>query len=371
MNQVFTVLLVDDIQQNLDALSMMILDEFEIKILTSKSAQDAIAQLMVKDIDLILTDIQMPDIDGFEFAEYLKGLEQTKDIPLILITGIYNKAEYIQKGYDLGAVEYITKPINNELLTSKLKVYIKVYEEKLNDKKQLKEKNEIIIYQSKMAAMGEMIGVIAHQLKQPLNVLSLFCQDVKSSFNYGDINKDFVEDFDENTKLQIQFLSKTIDDFRDFFNPNKVKKEFDIEKSIEKILFLLEKQLEINNIEISKNIQSRYLFGVESEFEQIVLNLVSNAQDALVENEITDKKILIQSSNKEDSLVFMVEDNAGGVANNLKDKIFNPYFTTKEKGTGVGLYMVKLVVESSFRAQINLEDGAYGARFVMKIPKNI
>jgi len=371
MNQVFTILLVDDIQQNLDALSMMILDEFEIKILTSKSAENAISQLMVKDIDLILTDIQMPDIDGFEFAEYLKGIERTKDIPLILITGIYDKTEYVQKGYDLGAVEYITKPINNELLTSKLKVYIHLYEDKLNDQKQLKEKNEIIIYQSKMAAMGEMIGVIAHQLKQPLNVLSLFCQDVKSSFDFNEINKEFVQDFDENTKLQIQFLSKTIDDFRDFFNPNKVKKEFSLEKSIEKILFLLEKQLELNNIEISIDIKEKHIFGVESEFEQIILNLVSNAQDALVQNEIIEKRIQIKSFKNEDMLVFIVEDNAGGVANNLKDKIFNPYFTTKEKGTGVGLYMVKLVVESSFRAQIKIEDGDLGARFVINIPYNI
>jgi len=365
MNQVFTILLVDDIQQNLDSLSMMILDEFDIKIIMCKSAEEAISQLMKKDINLILTDIQMPNIDGFEFAEYLKGIDRTKDIPVILITGIYDKTEYIQKGYDLGAVDYITKPINNELLTSKLRVYINLFEEKLNKQHELKQKNEIIIYQSKMAAMGEMIGVIAHQLKQPLNILSLFCQDVKSSFDYGEINKDFVEDFDENTRDQIRFLSKTIDDFRDFFNPNKVKKEFCLEKSVNKILSLLEKQLELNGVTVKTDIQEKDMYGVDSEFEQVVLNLVSNAQDALLENNIEEKLIHIVSIKNEEGLTFSVEDNAGGVADTLKEKIFNPYFTTKEKGTGVGLYMVKLVIEASFRSNITLEDGSEGAKFIM------
>ncbi len=320
MNQVFTILLVDDIEQNLDSLSMMILDEFDIKIITSKSAEEAISQLMKKDINLILTDIQMPNIDGFEFAEYLKGIDRIKDIPVILITGIYDKTEYIQKGYDLGAVDYITKPINNGLLTSKLRVYINLFEDKLNNQKELKQKDEIIIYQSKMAAMGEMIGVIAHQLKQPLNILSLFCQDVKSSFDFEGINKEFVEDFDENTKNQIRFLSKTIDDFRDFFNPNKVKKEFCIEKSVEKILSLLEKQLELNEINVISNIKYKNIFGVQSEFEQVILNLLSNAQDALIENNIEDKAIKIDSFKNDEGLTFSIEDNAGGVADNLKDK---------------------------------------------------
>ncbi len=363
MNQVFTILLVDDIEQNLDSLSMMILDEFDIEIISSKSAEEAMSQLMKKDVNLILTDIQMPNIDGFEFAEYVKGIDRIKDIPVILITGIYDKTEYIQKGYDLGAVDYITKPINNGLLTSKLRVYINLFEEKLNNQKELKQKNEIIIYQSKMAAMGEMVGVIAHQLKQPLNILSLFCHDVKNSFDYGEINKDFIDDFDENTKNQIRFLSKTIDDFRDFFNPNKVKKEFCIEKSVNKILSLFSKQLQLHEVSIITDLQVKELYGVESEFEQVILNLLSNAQDALIENNIENKIIKIDSIKNAEGFTFSIEDNAGGVANNLKDNIFNPYFTTKAQGTGIGLYMVKLVIEASFRSNINLVDGVSGAKF--------
>lgn len=365
MNQIFTILLVDDIEQNLDSLSLMILDEFDIKLEVSKSAEEAIALLMKKDINLILSDIQMPDIDGFEFTEYLKGIDRLKDIPVILITGIYDKTEYKQKGYDLGAVEYVTKPIDNELLISKLKVYIKLFEDKLSDKDELRKKDEMIIYQSKMAAMGEMIGVIAHQLKQPINILSLFCQDVKSSFEYGELDEAFVKDFDENTRAQIQFLSKTIDNFRDFFNPNKVKGDFSIEDTVNNILFLLEKQLSLNGIKIIVDIQEKRVFGIESEFAQVVLNLITNAQDALVENDIKNKEIIIRSYLQNEKVEFCIEDNAGGIPENIKDKIFNPYFTTKQKGTGVGLYMVKLVIEASFRSYLKFENTKSGAIFSM------
>jgi len=370
MNQIFTILLVDDIKQNLDSLTLMILDEFDVKIEVSKSAEEAIAILMKKDINLILSDIQMPDIDGFEFTEYLKGIEQLKEIPVILITGIYGKEQFKQRGYDLGAVEYITKPIDNELFTSKLRIYINLFEDKLNNQQEIRKKNEIIIYQSKMAAMGEMIGVIAHQLKQPLNVLSLFCQDVKSSFEFNEIDEVFVKDFDENTKNQIQFLSKTIDNFRDFFDPNKVKQEFSIEDTVNKMLFLLEKQLTLNEVNISLDIQEKRVFGIESEFSQVILNLITNAQDALIQNNIKNKMIKIKTYKQNEKIVFSIEDNAGGIPEKIKDKIFNPYFTTKQNGTGVGLYMVKLVVESSFRSHLDFNNTKEGVIFTINLPLN-
>jgi len=369
MKQLFTILLVDDIEQNLDALSLMILDEFDVKIEVSKSAQEAIDILMKKDIHLILTDIQMPDIDGFEFAEYLKGIERIKDIPVIFITGIYDKEEYQQKGYDLGAIEYITKPINNTLFTSKLRVYLKLFEDKLKQENELSKKNEIIIYQSKMAAMGEMINVISQQLKQPLNNLSLYCQDIKSSFEFNEINEEFVKDFDDNTKKQIQFLSQIIDDFRSFLSPNKLKKDFNIETSLNKILSLMKKQLDENKINIQINIQEKHLYGTESEFEQVLINLISNAQDALVENKTINKEITIKSLKKNEGIEFFIEDNAGGIPKSLKDKIFDPYFTTKDEGTGVGLYMARLVIEASFGSHLNVENGQNGARFIIHFPK--
>ena len=204
----FNILLVDDVSENIYSLKMMIEDSFDVNIFSALSAQDGIEILMKEDIDLILTDVQMPEIDGFEFVEYLKNIEKTKDIPVIFITGIYDKDEYKTKGYDLGAIEYITKPIHDVLLNSKLKVYIDIFEKRKQDEEQIAAKDKVLIHQSKMATMGEMIGVIAHQLKQPLNILSLYCNDVEDSYRYDEIDdKVFVT----NTFLYCNTCGKSIE----------------------------------------------------------------------------------------------------------------------------------------------------------------
>lgn len=364
----FSILLVDDVQENIYSLKMMITDSFDVEIFTALNAQSGMEILMQEDINLILSDVQMPDIDGFEFAEYLKGIEKTKNIPLIFITGIYDKDEYKKRGYDIGAIEYITKPIDDVLLGAKLKVYIDIFERSKKRIEEIEEKNEILIHQAKMATMGEMIGVIAHQLKQPLNVLSLYCNDVKDSHSYGEINDAFVEDFSKSTKEQIAFMSKTIDDFRNFFSPTKAKKVFKIKDVIEKSIELLKKQLENNKIQINLDVKDEEVYGVDSELEQVILNLITNAQDVFIERDIKHRQLEISVGANKKYTLLVFEDNAGGIKESNLDKIFDPYFTTKEKGTGTGLYMVKLVVKTSFYGELKLENSSKGAKFIIILP---
>ncbi|NQY93835.1 MAG: hybrid sensor histidine kinase/response regulator [Campylobacteraceae bacterium] len=366
----FKILLVDDIEQNLHSLKMIIEDNFDISIFTSTSALDGMAILMKKNIDLILTDIQMPEIDGFDFVEYLRGIEKTKDTPVIFITGIYDKDEYQKRGYNLGAIEYITKPIDDTLLYNKLKVYIDLFEGRKKDKHEILEKNNIIIQQSKMAAMGEMINVISHQLKQPLNDLSHYCQDIKDSFEFEELDNHYMEKFSKNTKQQILFMGKIIDGFTDFFNPKKKKEKFFVKASVDKILELIESKLTSNGISLKVNIKYEKLYGVETEFQQIILNLVNNAQEALIENNIINKQIIISLTQSADTLLLSVEDNAGGVPRTLVNKIFDPYVTTKKDNTGIGLYLVKLIAQTSFNAQLKLENSSNGAKFVIEFPED-
>jgi signal transduction histidine kinase len=368
-NGKFNILLVDDVEQNIHSLKLIIEDSFdEVSICSALSAQEGMEVLMKEDVDLILSDIQMPEIDGFQFAEYVKGVEKTKDIPIIFITGIYDKDEYQKRGFDLGAVEYISKPIDDVLLTSKLRVYIDLFDSKKQNEGALEEKNEILIHQSKMATMGEMIGVIAHQLKQPLNIMSLYCNDVKDSFKYGEITEDFVTEFHTNTKEQITFMSRTIDDFTNFFKPNKEKKVFSVKEAVEKTLSLLDKQMDNNNITVTQHIADETAFGVSTEFQQVVLNLVTNAKDAFVERDVKDRHINITSLHKGNYTILMIEDNAGGIKEEDIDKIFDPYFTTKSHGTGTGLYMVKLVVQTSFEGDLKIQNGQHGAKFIIAVP---
>lgn len=365
----FTILLLDDVEENIYALKLMIEDNFEhVNILTSLNAKDAMTLLMQNSVDLILSDIQMPEVDGFQFAEYIKGIEKTKDIPIIFITGIYDKSEYQKKGYDLGAVEYISKPIDDVLLSSKLRVYIDLFESLKQNEKELAKKNEMLIHQSKMATIGEMIGVISHQLKQPLNIMSLYCDDVKDSHKHDEIDDEFVEQFHKKTKKQILFMSETIDAFTDFFNPNKIKKVFLLKESTEKILKLLEKYLESNNINIEIDIGDETVFGVNSELEQVILNIVTNSKDAFLDRGIEDRNVKLSSLNKGKYTIFMIEDNAGGIKEENIQNIFDPYFTTKEYGTGIGLYMVKLVIKSSFAGDLKLQNTKDGVKFILVLP---
>ena len=365
----FNILLVDDVSENIHSLTMMIEDCFDVNIFSALSAQEGMEILMNQTIDLILSDVQMPEIDGFEFAEYLKGIEKTKDIPIVFITGIYDKDEYKTKGYNLGAVEYITKPIDDVLLNSKLKVYIDIFEKSKQSKEEIEQKNKLLIHQAKMATMGEMIGVIAHQLKQPLNVLSLYCDDVKYSYELDHIDDEFIQDFSKHTSEQIKFLSNTVDNFRNFFNPDKTKRLFSLEQSINKSLELLLKQVEQNSVTLNVSVSKEDLvFGVETELEQVILNLITNSIDAFNEKNIENKTIEIKSYSKSKYTIFTFEDNAGGIPDDKISKIFDPYFTTKEQGTGTGLYMVNLVIKTSFGGDLKVSNTDKGLMYTIVLP---
>lgn len=365
----FNILLVDDIPENIYSLKMMIEDSFDVGIFSALSAEEGLKILIKENIDLILTDVQMPEIDGFEFIEYLKNIEKTKDIPVIFITGIYDKDEYQTKGYNLGAVEYITKPIHDILLNSKLKVYIDIFERRKLNEKEIEAKNKVLIHQSKMATMGEMIGVIAHQLKQPLNILSLYCSNVKDSYHFNKIDEEFINDFSKNTNLQIKFLSETIDNFRDFFNPDKQKRQFCIKDAINRSIKLLGNQFEVNSIKLSVLVDEEKVYGIETELDQVILNIINNAIDAFNERKIENKEINITVLTKEFYTILIIEDSAGGVKIDNLEKLFDPYYTTKPNGTGTGLYMVKLVINNSFSGDLKISNTEKGLRYIIALPQ--
>lgn len=362
----FNILLVDDIQENIYSLKLLIEESFDINIFTALSAQEAIEVVMHNNIDLILTDVQMPEIDGFEFAKYLKDIDHTKHIPIIFITGIFEKDEYKNKGYDVGGIEYITKPIDNYLLTSKLKIYIDIYENLKTSKEVLNKTESMLIHSAKMASVGEMIGLISHQLKQPLNVLSLYCEDLKLSYDFKELNDNYVEDYYKTNKEQISYMNETINGFLNFFNPNKIKKEFLINNSINQSMHILNGKIEkLNvtfNLDIDKDLK---VFGVETELAQVLINIINNSLDAFIERNINTPEIFIKLFKKDSKNIIIIEDNAGGIENNQLDKLMDPYYTTKENGTGIGLYMVNLIVNNSFEGEIKVSNTKNGLSFII------
>lgn len=367
MENKFSILILDDVQENIYSLELLINDAFDVNIFTSDNANSAFECLMNNDVDLILSDIQMPEVDGFEFAKYLKSVEKTKDIPIIFITGIYDKDEYQKKGYELGAVEYISKPIDDVLLVSKLKVYMKMFNENKETKESLNKANQIITHNTKMASLGEMIGLISHQLKQPLNILSLCCDDIKFSYKYNELDDKQIEEFSQNTKKQIHYMSDTIDDFLGFFNPNKSKEEFLIVDALENCLSLINTQTSNNKVNINKNIENNFsLLGVKMEMTQVIVNIITNSVQAFNHRNIENRNINIDCYSKDEKNYITIEDNAGGIKEDDLEKIFDPYFTTKSEGTGIGLYMVKLVVMNSFAGKLSLENSNTGVKFILE-----
>ncbi|AXH11569.1 ATP-binding protein [Halarcobacter bivalviorum] len=235
---------------------------------------------------------------------------------------------------------------------------IKVEQEVAKQRKQ----EQILIQQSKHAAMGEMISNIAHQWRQPLNAVSLVIQNLKFSYYAGDLTKESLDRSVEKATMLTNSMSKTIDDFRDFFKPNKVKVEFSLQKSINRVISLVEASFNSSDIKIEQEIPKKELtiFGYENEFSQALLNIVNNAKDIILENDIKNGLIKISSFEEKGLYVIEVSDNANGIKKENQEKIFNPYFTTKEegKGTGIGLYMTKTIIENNMEGKIFLKESS-------------
>ncbi|MDR2034191.1 MAG: ATP-binding protein [Helicobacteraceae bacterium] len=241
-----------------------------------------------------------------------------------------------------------------------------------NAEKTKLEHERILIQQAKMAAMGEMIGAIAHQWRQPLNSIGLYIQDLLDAYRFGALNEEYLTSSVEKTMWQLKFMSATIDDFSNFFRPDKKKEVFDLSKAVRNAISLVFTQLRKSEINVVFEIPCEPLWcdGYENEFGQTVLNLITNARDAVTAAKKRERKITIRLTRNEDEAQLEVEDNGGGIPNDIIDRIFEPYFTTKapKKGSGIGLYMCKMIIEDSMKGKIGVSNVKYGARFFIDLP---
>ncbi len=266
-------------------------------------------------------------------------------------------------------------------ITSLLLHYlVKRYEKQRNKiEKELREKDILLIQQSKMAAMGEMIDNIAHQWKQPLNTISTSASGIKLQEELDILNNNTLVKEMDTISTSTRYLAETIDDFRNFFNTNKTETEFSLEDCINRVLLLVNSKLRNRDIKIIKNIEEYEIKGVENEIVQILMNILNNAIDALDESIYPNKYIFINSYTKDGNICISIKDNAGGINKNIINKIFESRFTTKKegKGTGIGLYMSKIII-NSYKGNIiaktcNFEykDKKYvGGQFDICIPTN-
>jgi len=238
---------------------------------------------------------------------------------------------------------------------------------------QRREQEQMLIQQSKMAQMGEMIGAIAHQWRQPLNAIYLLVQSIEDSFEYEELTSESLGEFSKKISNQIEFMVKTIDDFRNFFKPSKLKQRFDILETIDEVLMILEYVLKNSNIEVSINKKSDVdyeLFSYSNELKQVILNIIINAKDSILEKNESKREILIDINGDNDSILIDIKDTGVGISSAIKEKIFDPYTSTKgEKGTGIGLYMSKIIIEKNMNGKLLAQNYENGAVFSISLPK--
>ena len=230
------------------------------------------------------------------------------------------------------------------------------------------EKEKLLIHQSKLASMGEMINNIANQWRQPLTHLGFINMNLQLAFEDEPLDKKYLKEKIEESNAQLDFMSKTIDNFRDFYKPNKQKEIFYISVAVKKALEIMEPIFESNKIEFEFNlIKDKQINAYENEYSQVILNILTNAKDVLISRQIQNPKIIISINEKNNSIITTILDNAGGIENGYINHIFYFYFTTKQKGSGIGLYMSKMIIESHFKGKIKVFNKDKGASFSIEV----
>jgi len=242
-------------------------------------------------------------------------------------------------------------------------------EELVRLKKQIEEQQSIMIEQQKLASMGEMIGNIAHQWRQPLNALGLVLQNIKKAYERGKLDDEYLEKAVNKGKMLTQKMSSTIDDFRNLLKAQKIREHFNINDTIEEVLNMTQMSLKNHNIEIEKHLDIKSeIYAYPNELFQVLINLINNAKDAYIENNKSGK-IIINAYENEKEFIISVEDEAGGIKLDEINKVFEPYFTTKDSGTGIGLYMSKMIIIKDFNGDLKVENSEKGAKFIIILPK--
>ncbi len=241
--------------------------------------------------------------------------------------------------------------------------------ERLRTAETLREKEQLLIQQSRLAAMGEMINSIAHQWRQPLNTLGLTIQKSLLIYDTGDFNRMLLKANTDDAMKLIRHMSQTIDDFRNFFRSDKEKTAFSVNKAIRLTIALVDNALKNNRIEIVTRINDDPLInGYFNEFSQVLLNILQNASDVMVERKIVAGEITIAAAVENSRTVVTINDNAGGIPEEIIGRIFEPYFSTKGvQGTGIGLFMSKNIIETNMGGSITARNTVQGAEFRIEI----
>ncbi|WP_420266576.1 PAS domain S-box protein [Candidatus Magnetominusculus dajiuhuensis] len=309
-------------------------------------------------------------VEGYEF-EFVRK-DRTPIYLMVEATPIIEGGEYA------GAVAAMIDITQRKKMEEELKQLNTNLEKMVAEETGKRQQQEqMMIQQSKMASMGEMLGLIAHQWRQPLNAISLLVQDVKEAYDCGELNGEYMKSSVDTTVAQTIFMTKTIDDFKNFFIPTREKIHFNVKTAVQEIISMFEQIFKKSSVDISmRTMQNTIVFtdGYPNEFKQVILNILNNSKDAITSRRESDYniqgiiEIYISNDEERDKIIISLRDNGGGISGHIIDKIFEPYFTTKGKaGTGIGLYMSKTIIETNMGGSLTVQNVDGGAEFIITL----
>ena len=444
-NTLHLILIVDDSPTQAKLLEQLLCGE-GYRVAVARNGSEALDRILSDSPDLVISDILMPEMDGFELCRQVRTMDRAKATPIILLTHLNDPSDVLHS-LEVGADYFVSKPYSNKLLLSRIssvlqgvracrvgeaegevaisyrgknyrvnancahtiELLLATYElaaeknqellgakaslsslnrelekrvsertaaltqetaERLQAMEELRKKDEVLMQQSRQAAMGEMIGNIAHQWRQPLNAVGLLVQDLTLSYEYGNFSKAYLDSSTQKIMKMVRHMSQTIDDFRNFFTPDKEKTEFDPRQVVERTLALIDGSLSDKGIQVEVTSgDAPAINGHPNEFSQVFLNIMSNAMDAFSERGCRQPLVSVDISTRGGKAVVTIADNAGGIEPTILGRIFEPYFTTKEqgKGTGIGLFMAKNIVEKSMNGSLTARNCGDGAEFRIEV----
>ncbi len=356
---------------------------------SANKAKDGLKMLKNDVFDLIILDMELPDIHGAKVLEEIRKDKRFINTPIIVLSGT-STPQIIRDVLKNGANDFLKKPFVYEEFILKVDLWndyfkkTKELEEKtlrlqfinknlekivIEEVEKNRKKDRLLFTHSRHAQMGEMIAMIAHQWRQPLNSISAAINLIKLRSQMGKLDHDTVINISDKIQVYIKYLSNTIDDFREFFRPQREKRLSDFHIIYEKAFILIGSSLEKKGISIDFTAEDiKQFFSYENEIVQVVINILKNASDAFSEKNIKNPTIKVNAYDT----TLLIQDNAGGIPENIIDKIFDPYFSTKDNknGTGLGLYMSKIIIEEHCKGSISVENKNNGAVFTITLPKN-
>lgn len=351
------------------------------EITSAIDGQDALEKFSTENFDLIITDINMPKLNGIEMIKKIRDSNQ--NVPIIIVSAHDESSNFI-KTIRFGIEAYLLKPFHMDDLIAvfhkvikhisiqqELNDYKRSLEEKVkNQVEELNRQNSFMAHQARLASMGEMINNIAHQWRQPLNRINSCVAVLSSIPTYNTDESKIVASKINSIEQNTKYMSDTIEDFANFFHPDKEKSTFTLQDTVQKALVLIRSRTCKIHIHIHSD-EKVWVSSFEKEYQQVILSILHNAIDNFKEKATKNPSINIIIKVNHNTPYLCIQDNGGGIDIEDINRIFEPYFTTKfsAEGTGLGLYMAKMLIESSMGGVLKVVNKDNGACFTIEIPK--